>query len=134
MQIIGNRKKKIFFVNLFQKVLKFCICSFQKMFNVSSEYSSKFNFKPRLWHMRRAIASTCLCTCLKHQRRAKESTSCLTQKASRCAEDSMSKTTAFFFLSLSINVLTIMFEIKKKENDAAVLTLLTDANLKILLY
>ena len=46
----------------------------------------------------------------------------------------MSKTTAFFFLSLSINVLTIMFEIKKKENDAAVLTLLTDANLKILLY
>ena len=38
-----------------------------------------------------------------------------------------------FYLSLSINVLTIIFEIKKKEN-AAVLTLLTDANLKILLY
>ena len=39
-----------------------------------------------------------------------------------------------FYLSVSINVLTIIFEIKKKENNAAVLTLLTDANLKILLY
>ena len=41
-----------------------------------------------------------------------------------------SKTTMFFYLLLSINVLTAIFEIMKKENNATVLTLLTDANLE----
>ena len=40
-----------------------------------------------------------------------------------------------FYLSLFINVLTIIFEVMKKENNAAVLTIkLADANLKTLLY
>ena len=51
----------------------------------------------RLWHMRRAIARARLCTCLKHQRRAKKSSPCLIQKASRCAEDRTSKSTLLSF-------------------------------------
>ena len=82
--------------------------------------------------MRHAITHACLCTRLKYWT-CKKSSSCLTQKASRCVTDCTSKT-MFFIFSLSINVLTIIFEIKKKENNAAVLTLLPDANLKILLY
>ena len=50
---------------------------------------------PRLRHMRHVIACTCLCTCLKHWRRAKKSTPCLIKKASNCAADHMSKTTKF---------------------------------------
>ena len=56
--------------------------------------------------------------------------SCLIQKASRRATDRTSKTT---FLSFTFYVLTIIFEIMKTEN-AAVSTLLTDANLKNLVY
>ena len=70
--------------------------------------------------MRHAITHACLCTRLKYWT-CKKSSSCLTQKASRCVTDCTSKT-MFFIFSLSINVLTIIFEIKKKENNAAVLT------------
>ena len=61
----------------------------------------KYSRYTRLRHMRHTIAWACLCTCLKHQRRAKKSTPCLIKKASRCAADRMSKTT-FFYLPLSL--------------------------------
>ena len=45
--------------------------------------------------MTRAIARARLRTCLKHWRRAKESTPCLIKKASRRVGDRTSKTTTF---------------------------------------
>ena len=55
--------------------------------------------RPR--HTRLVIACTRLCTCLKHQRRAKKSLPCLIQKASRCVADRTSNISVFY-LSLSI--------------------------------
>ena len=52
--------------------------------------------------MRCMITSACLCMCLKHYRRAKKSMPCLIKKASWCAADCTSKTTTFYYLSLSI--------------------------------
>ena len=53
--------------------------------------------------MRCAIAHAHLCTRLKHLRCAKESTPCLIKKASRCAADPTSKTTAFFIFNFLEN-------------------------------
>ena len=48
-------------------------------------------------------AHACLCTCLKHWRRAKKSRSCLIKKASRWAADRASKTAAFFIFHFLFN-------------------------------
>ena len=63
--------------------------------------ATTFRGSIRLWYMSCAIARACLCTCLKHWRRAKKSTPCLIKKASRRAADRTSKTTTsliFHFL------------------------------------
>ena len=60
----------------------------------------------------------CAITCTHlNIRDMQKSTSYLIQKVSRRAADCMSKT-MFFCVSLSYYVLTIMFEIMKKENAA----------------
>ena len=64
-------------------------------------------FLIRLQHMRHAMACTCLCTCLKHQRRAKKRTPCLIKKTSRCAADRTSKTTTFCIFHFLQNMKTL---------------------------
>ena len=65
----------------------------------------------RLWHMRHAIAPTCLSTCLStclKQRHDKKSMPCLIEKASRCAADSTSKTA--MLLSFTFHITERSFE------------------------
>ena len=56
--------------------------------------------------MRRAIACACLCTRLKHLRRAKKNMPCLIKKVSRCAADRTSKTGTFFIFQRSCKKLS----------------------------
>ena len=77
--------------------------------------------------MRRAITHAHLCTCLKHLRGAKKAH---TKKGVRQITHLKQDFLSFIFYKC----FDYIFEIKKKENNAAVLTLLTDANLRILLY